>query len=279
LQFTDLRRLAYVIVPCGILPALYSLAWRRQDEVSKALTLTAGAYFLFFYFQAYVSLHQFFPAMTIPIVVMWRTIEWSSPAARRWGPVAVLASGILALALQSPPRLAVDISGRIVGAAFEDRLPGYAQSTPESLRRAELAYGLFPVTWEPEVPEESFGGSTLIWNVYAHRSRPSAVQPNYVLQAADDLPPPGARLVGRDDSMGAELYVLSDSVWRAHLALRPPTPAGSRLMAVPRGILFRTETLEGGPHIIAVLDVLDAMGIDTDALLRRLGVDPPTEGS
>ncbi|MEX2048832.1 MAG: hypothetical protein WEB90_04580 [Gemmatimonadota bacterium] len=273
LQFTDLRRLLYVILPCGIVPVAYLLVWRRQDSVSRALTLTAVGYFLFFYVQAYISLHQFFPAMVLPLVVMWRTASWTGARAVRRGTLAVVAGGAVALALQTPARMTVDTSGREVGAAVDDRMGGYDRSAPENLRRVEMLYDLFPVTWEPEVPEESYGGSALIWNLYAHRPRPAGVTPNYVLQPIAAEPPPGGRLLRHDEAEGAALYVLSDSVWAAHRALRPPTPGGSRLMSVPRGILFRTETLEDGPPIIEVIDVLARMGVDTDALLDRLGVD------
>jgi len=68
------------------------------------------------------------------------------------------------------------------------------------------------------------------------------------------------------------VLVRSDSILAAHRALRPPTPAGSRWLSIPRGILFRSVPLEGGPHIIDVVATLEGMGFDLDPLLAKLGV-------
>ncbi|NOD99512.1 hypothetical protein GS610_20070 [Ruegeria sp. HKCCD6228] len=69
----DTGRILFWLLPCGILPGLALLAWRWQDKLSKALTLTVIAYVLFFYIQAYRILpHHFAPAAVIPLIIFWR---------------------------------------------------------------------------------------------------------------------------------------------------------------------------------------------------------------
>jgi hypothetical protein len=55
--------------------------------------------------------------------------------------------------------------------------------------------------------------------------------------------------------------------------MRPPTPPGSRVYDIPRGILFhRPWPLAEGPHIIDVVATLKGAGIDVVPFLTRLGV-------
>ena len=74
LKFDEFQRLAYLIVPGGILPALSMLAWRWQDRLSRALTLTTAFYFLAFYVIAFQALHYYAPVMLLPLVVFWRIV-------------------------------------------------------------------------------------------------------------------------------------------------------------------------------------------------------------
>jgi hypothetical protein len=270
LQWADWRRIAFLVVPSGILPAAALAAWRWQDPVARALTAVTLVYFTFFYVQAHVGLHYFVPIMLLPLVVFWRNGLVADPHHR---PVVLAASGIaavLALGLALPRNASPHTSARPVGAAIEDRIGGYETLEPAVFRGSSLLRHLFPYDWDPRVPLESYGGSPLVWNYYAHRKPARPGEGSYVLQPAGAPAPDGARLVAREE--GAALYVRSDSVWAAHRALRPPTPAGSALFALPRSTLFRSVPPEDGPPVIDVIAFLERLGIDMDPLLARLGV-------
>jgi hypothetical protein len=275
LQFTDVRRLLYVAIPAGILPVAALALWKRQDPPARVVSLVTAGYFLLFYVQAHVSLHHFVPAMLLPIVVLWRIVPGHGRERRVWLGAATVA-GLFGLALSLPPNARVDTSAREVGASIEDRTGGYEHSAPGQFAASELLAELFPVDWDPSVPERAYGGSPVAWNYYArHEARQEPARPlastNYVLLPSDSPPPPEARLVASRPN--AALYVLSDEVWKAHLALRPPSPAGSRWLAVPRSTLFRSVPAGDGPMVFDVVAILEDLGIDVSVILRRLGVE------
>ena len=268
LQFTDIRRVLYVAIPAGTFPVLACALWRRQDRVARALTLVTAAYFLFFFVQAHVSLHHFVPAMVLPMAVAVRlpTAGAGRRAPARWWLPLAAASVLLAWPWG---RLGPHREGREVGAAVAVRIPGYDRSSSEVMRASTLLARVLPYDWDPAVPA-TYGGSPLVWNHYARQGTGPSAETNYLVQPAGDAPPAGWRLAGAD-SAGAVLYVRSDSILASHRRLRPPTPPGSRLLAVPRGILFHSVPLEGGPRIIDVARTLEGMGVDVESLLARLG--------
>ena len=177
---------------------------------------------------------------------------------------------MVALGLALPANPAPDVSGRLVGNAIEDRIGGYDKLDPAAFKRSELLYNLFPVDWDPRVPAASYGGSALVWNYYAHQPGRSAADTNYVFQGVSDPAPVGSRLVTQDQ--GVALYVLNEETWARHLAQRPPTPAGSPIFQIPRGIMFRSVPLIEGPPIVDVVEVVSHLGLPVDALIEKLGV-------
>ena len=270
LQFSDWRRFTYVVLPGGLVPALALLGWRRLDVVGRSLALVTIAYFALFFIQAHIALHHFVPVMLLPLAIFWRgwgdRVSWSRPVL-----LAAIAGGALVALVLSLPRNSLPyVASREVGSAVEDRTVGYDRSAPATFRRSELFANLFPIDWDERVPERSFGGSPLVWLYYAHRAPAGTRSTNYVLQDRREPAPTRARLLAMDAD--ASLYVLSDSVWARHLALRPSTPAGSVAYEVPRGILFRSERLENGPRVFNMVHMLGALGVDTARFLRRLGV-------
>jgi hypothetical protein len=269
LQFTDLSRLVYVAIPAGIFPIVACVIYRSQDRVSRAITLVTLAYFLFFFVQAHVSLHHFVPAMVLPVVVALRRALAHGRQAAIGGPW--LAAAVVAVALAWPwRRLAMHRDGREIGAAVTVAVPGYDASAPGAMRASTLLDRLFPYDWDPRVPGV-YGGSPLTWNHYARHAATPAPETNYLVQRTTEPAPAGWRNAG-SDSTGATLFVRSDSLLAAHRARRPPTPAGSRWLAVPRGILFHGIPLEGGPRIIDVVATLESWGVDLGPILQRLGV-------
>lgn len=269
-QFTDLHRFLYVIIPSGLIPALALFAWKRHDAVGRSLALVALGYFGLFFVQGHIALHHFVPAMILPFVVFWRSAAEVTGRHRQALLGAVAAGAFTALVLSLPRDARPETISRRVGFAVEDRTSGYERSDPLSFRRGELFAKLFPHGWEPDVPERSFGGSPLVWLYYAHHAPSTTRLSNYVLQSLGDPAPPGTRLIAAEGD--AALYVRSDSLWRRHLALRPGTPAGSAVYQVPRGTLFRSQPVRDGPRIYSLVHMLRSIGVDPNFILNRLRV-------
>lgn len=266
LQLTDWTRLLWVIVPVGIAPAGAFLAWRRLDRLGRTVLAVVVGHFVVFYVQAHVHIHQFVPAMVLPIAALWRL----DILQRRQWRAAVAATTLLALWLSWPPNTRPVVAARIVGSAVEDRPFGYAELQPAAFRRGELLETLFPPDFQPAVPTETYGGSTLAWMYYAHRAAASPLRANYVLTTAFEVPPEGARWHAANEA--GVVYVRSDAEWQRHRSLRPPTPAGSPLYWTPRGIFFRSVPLEGGPWVLDIPAVLNRWGIDVEGLAREFGI-------
>ena len=238
LRWDAWHRFAFFVVPAGIVPAVSLLWWKAQDRIARAFTLAAVGYFGFFYLQARTSLHYYVPAMLLPLVVLWRYDLTGRPRWRRALPGLVAVGALVALGLSWPRAPAPQIAARLVGMAVEDRLGGYERHDPAVFRHAELLHALFPRSGAAEVPARSYGGSALEWLYYAHRppAERAGTAIAYVLQPADQAPPPGARRAAADG--GAALYVLDEAALARHLALRPAAPQGSRLYLIPRHELF-----------------------------------------
>ncbi len=268
LQLTDVRRFLFLAVPCGILPVIALFAWRRQDQLARALTLTTAAAFLFAYLQLHASLHYYIPAMLLPLVVYWRLDVWRS-GHRRHFLVATAVAAVASLAIALPARLQPLNVTRSVAHSIDFRVSGYHEMAPAAFRASTLLNAVVPYDWDPRVPEASLGSSPLVLSYYANR-RPGDATTNYVLQRLADPPVPGATLLA--ENVEFAVYVSDSSVHRRHLALRPPTPAGARVFYIPRGILFRTEPLPDGTQVIDLPAIAGRMGIDVDALADRLGV-------
>ena len=270
-QFTDLRRLLFVIVPCGIVPAVAFFAWRWMDGIGRAFTLFTLGYFAFFYFQGYVSLHYFVPVMVTPLVVFWRT---EGPAAQgRLRPFAVAIGALIACALALPQHATLPVAARVVGASLEDRLGGYETMDPAAIRRADLLHTLLPSDWRPEVPNESYGGSPLAWYYYSWRADVApAPEPAYVLDAAGRNP--AAWPVVETDGV-ASLYLADPARLEIHKSLRPGTPAGGTIYDIPRPMMFLGQPVPEGPRVWSVIDVLEGFGIDTNPILEAFGVKRP----
>ncbi|HTL06584.1 MAG TPA: hypothetical protein VL241_12615 [Gemmatimonadales bacterium] len=269
LQVSDWKRLALVVVPCGILPIASLFLWRRQDEGTRLLTLVTLGYFLFFFFLAHVSLHHFVPVMVLPVAVAARVWPGPERRARAWR-VAWQGTAAIAVLLSLPRSFALADARRRVGATISESVGDYAHSDPAVLHASTLLHAAFPYDGEASVPDTSYGGSPLAWNRYALHGAMSD-STNYVLQRAERPAPAGMRLLAADGD--AALYIRSDSVWQSQLALRPPTSVGSPVYSIPRGILFhRPFPLAGGPRIIDVQASLKRAGIDLAPLLARLGV-------
>lgn len=237
LQVADLRRTLFALAPCGIVPGLALLAWRRFDGASRALALVALGYFLFFYVQAYVSLHHFVPAMLLPLAAFWRSGFAAEPTSAPRTRLAVAAGLALSLWLSWPAVWTPLVHARRVGERLHAQVEGYEHSAPASLAAASALRHLFPPGLAPQVPVESYGGSPYIWNRYAQRAGDErAPTANYWLAPEQLAPPPGAERVANEN--GFALYVRSRDEWSADAHKPLPHPPGAALYAIDRGRLF-----------------------------------------
>lgn len=237
LQVADLRRTLFALAPCGIVPGLALLAWRRFDGVSRALALVALGYFVFFYVQAYVSLHHFVPAMLLPLAAFWRSGFAAEPTSAPRTRLAVAAGLALSLWLSWPASWTPLVHARHIGERLQARVEGYERSAPASLAAASALRHLFPPGLAPQVPGESYGGSPYIWNRYANRAGDErAPTANYWLAPEQLEPPPGAERVASEN--GFALYVRSREEWSADAHKPLPHPPGAALYTIDRGRLF-----------------------------------------
>src|SRR5207248_3252270 len=156
---------------------------------------------------------------------------------------------------------------RIIGAAIEDRFGGYQAGDARTFRRIELFRYIVPYDWDETVPDKAYGGSPLVWNYYSQHAVAGDRAINYVLQPVAIPAPPGMRLLASEDD--AALYLREDRVLAQHRALHPVSPAGSRIYAVPRWMLFHGRRPADGVRVYNVLDGIKSLGINLDSVAGR----------
>jgi hypothetical protein len=247
------------------------LAWRWHDRIGKTFTLVSLTYFLFFYIQGYTVLHYYIPVMILPLVVFWRIERFSRLVRPAVFGMANLWIGLLALGLSLPANPTADLSGRQVGSAIRVATGDYQNLDPTVYRSSMLLAKLFPYDWDPLVPYSSYGASPLVLNYYAHHPS-GTVEPVILVQDQVKAPPSGWVLLLSQEQF--RIYVRDLDVLKGLQDLRPPTPAGSPLYSLPRGLIFRSVPLTNGPRIYNLVEVLTGWGFDLDPLLNRLGVQP-----
>jgi len=238
LLLTDWKRFSFALVPSGLTAFATLARWRRLDSRARLAWWVAAASFGLFYVQAGVALHHFVPAMLLPIVAYARARATSQPHVG-WD-VAAIAGPIAMIALAWPEHTQPRTIARRVAATVSERSGTYREQGPQAYARMHLLNELWPSSAAPEVPDESYGGSPLVWLGYARHERigdPLDPVVNAILQGPDDGPPPGFELV-RADETGA-LWVRDPELVAEQRASRPPTPAGSRLFVIERSLMFR----------------------------------------
>ncbi len=269
LRFDSWNRFTYLIVPCGILPALALVAWPWLDRTARLFALMTAIYFIFFYVQAFGALHYFAPVMLLPVVVFWRSRFVLDDRFRFLCVLGVCLGGLLALALSLPQEPVLYTAARMVGTAIDDRTEGYEVAAAKALKRSQLLGKLFPDDAQPTVPEQGYGDSPLVWNYYAHHRQPPGAQAvNYLLQPAIEPVPQGLRVVA--ESEGTVLCVRDLLEWERHRALHPATPPASAIYQIPRSTLFRGRSPEEERGVIRVEEVLARLGVNVERFKGKL---------
>ena len=159
------------------------------------------------------------------------------------------------MVISLPENFTPDTSARLVGSTMQDRIGGYDKLDPAEFKRIDLLYSLFPVDWDPRVPDESYGGAALAWNYYMNQPLGKSTDINYVIQRTSDPAPTGMESFAQKGDVS--LFIRSKAVLAVQRAMRPFSPAGSVIYRIPRGILFRSVPLKNGPPIIDVVRVLE----------------------
>jgi len=226
-------RLMYLLLPCGILPALFLAYWKRQDALARSLTLLTAAYYLPFFVWPGAALHHFVPVMIIPVVIFSRmSLATAREKGIPWRPWQAVAAAMISILICLPAHFRLHTEARLVGSAIEDRIGGYERSNAQVFAGSELLAEIIPLAWDA-ARLGTYGGSPLMWNYYAHTGKAGADRPNYVLQHYDDPPPNDMKLVIHRD--GLALYVKSDDIWQAHRSIAPAVGFADHVFVFPGG--------------------------------------------
>ena len=237
LTFTDVRRVLFLVVPGGILPAFALLFWRRQDPLARQLTLFCVLYFLFFYVQAFVSLHHFVPVMVLPVVVYWR-IALTGNA--RWPVGAAVFAAAVSLVLSLPRSFPADRPTRELGRAIDVRVGNLNGDWPAYRDALQARLGirlLFHPEWEVADAARERVGDALGMLYYASGTRTAADTVNYVIQLEGAATPEGFTGVGIQ--RGLAMFVRDTARWRHDRETRPSTDFRSALYRIPRSTLYK----------------------------------------
>ena len=229
----DFRRILYWVVPAGIVPAASLVAVRGQPPIGRAMAIVVLVYFAFFYVQSKTALHYYVPAMLLPWIVLWS--HERSPSGDKRIRRLVLLGLVAAFALSWPVGYRLDRTAYVVGAAIHEGVGDYASSDPTVFAASDLLREVLPLDWDPDVPQESYGGSPLVWLRYASRGA-GGEGAALVLLGASDAAPEGARVLS--SSPDATLYVRDVAAWRSLRDLQPPTLAGAPLYRIPKWALY-----------------------------------------
>lgn len=260
----DLRRLAFWAVPCGILPVVSLLYWRRQDNLSRALTVVSVTFFVFFYLQGYrVLLHHFIPCMLPPVIVFWRLGMLTTGPFRNGLRAAMAASLAVSVWLAWPKEVGLHRFDREIGQFMQASGPRFEGYDVRALDTAHILFGrLFPIGWDDSDARERFYGAPLVWYFYSLQPRTGDQVINYQLRPLE-TPPEGGRLFDSYDGYG--LWIMDDALYEKQRTTVLPTDTGSPLFVVSRRDIFGRGVQNGPRYVIDLVQVargaLKAVGI------------------
>lgn len=268
-QFTDWRRILYIVVPCGIAPAAAIFMLKRQDSLARTIALVTVGYFLFTYLQAYAKLHYYVPSMLLPVALYWRMAPTEGAGGRNWD-IAAFAGLCGAMILALPRRAAPLTRFRDIASSIQVRVPGYERSANAEFRASDAIELIFPQDWDRNVPL-IMGGSPLMWNYYLqHDTGAPTASANYVVQSDSDAVPAGFHVIGHRNGFVA--LARSDSLLAIDRARRLPVDPGSPLFRMAPGILFNYASESNGAPIHDIIDALARRGVPVGNLLDRSAV-------
>ncbi len=237
LAFFDWPRLAYVVVPSGVLPAVAVLYFRRQDALARIVSVLTVAFFAFFYVTAFVALHHFVIGMILPLIVFWR-LYLAAPAQRRRValPLAWVAC-LLSLWSSLPRRFDVNRTARHIGRRTLIGVGSPDEDLRSLARRVEVLAAIARYDWWVEDPATEFVSAPATVAFYADRGGAALARHDYVVLPARDPSPLGMALVAEE--AGVSLYARDRATLDADRFRAQPTDYRSPLYDMPRVTLFR----------------------------------------
>lgn len=258
LRFDDWSRLAYLIVPSGILPAVTLVRWKQLDQKALVLALVSLAYFAFFYTLAFTSLHHFAPAMLLPLAVFWLHAinRERSGGVLQVGILTGVAVAVFAAMPQSmaPFRASREVANSI---ALEAGDPRRDMSIDSIFAASRVLDSLFAPYWSVRDPQRERVGDPISLAWYASRARVAASTARYVVQPEQLAPPAGTTRLAT--TRGFSLYTRDVAAWQRQRTAPPPLDVRSPLYDVPRTTLFQHLGRDAG---LVQLDLKDvACGI------------------
>ena len=210
---TAFYRLAAVIFPSGILPAVSIFAITPADPITWSFGLITVLYTGIIYLQSWTALHQFTPAMVLPLVVFWRLYLAAGTRVRPWLLGGVVCTTGLALVLSLPRNFEINTSASEFGAATDFRVGDYGAQYQTAVEAAGKTLGfLLPADYRLRYPHQPWGLDDESWVYYAfHKAAPTAPA-NYIVQRESDAAPKDATLAGQKD--GFAVYVRDPPLWQ-----------------------------------------------------------------
>lgn len=238
LEFTDVRRLLFVLVPAGLYPALTITTLRRRLPTLDAMALLWLASFGLYFVMAYYSLHYFVPSMVLLLLVFWRSELGSTVTAERgpWFPPLAAALVVVALYVSWPAEHGIYTAARDIGIRLDvSRIAGYDVSATSAFVHTDDLSQLFPTDIDPAVPGQQYGGSPLAFYAYAHMPAAAGVDKHYLVEP-------------RADGSAWDVRVLDAAQYARDRVAHPPGSRGAALYDVPRNLMFmRTADGAGFP--------------------------------
>jgi hypothetical protein len=193
---------------------------RRKDLAVWMIGGVTVLYFSAIYLQAWTSLHQFTPAMILPLIVAWRIYLDSSATAQRWLLPSVALTTILSLYLSLPRHFQINLATREFGHATLYKVGDYERSYERALRGGASLNALIPAGYRLQYPEQPWGADSASWIYYATREKPAGTTINYLIQPASEPYPEGFTSVATQD--GVSVYVQDQNLWRRHREIDLP---------------------------------------------------------
>lgn len=227
------HRFAFLILPCGIVPAVWMIFVRKRALVPWLLTGVCVAYFLVIYAQSWAGIHQFTPVMILPLVVFWR-MRLTNAAPR--APLPVVWAGIAVAAfLSTPKHFEISQGARTVGLATDYRVGDYHASLESAGAARVLYFDVLREDYRICYPEQPWGADAFALVHYANRDKPPGNEINYVVQTKTASAPPGfSHLATRGDHT---VYVKDHAKWQQH---RNPDFPREVVPAVYDGVLSQS---------------------------------------
>lgn len=234
---TEWSRLNTLVFATGVVPALTLFAARRRDGLAWCMAVVTVIYFGVVYVQVWASVHQFTPAMVMPLVVFWRLYLNATSRLRTALLPLNMTLVVFCVVLSLPRHDRINVAARQVGAATDYRIADYETAYLDAARGSHAVYWLFPEDYRLEYPEQPWGTDRYAWLYYATLPKPEGTAIAYVIQDPTLSAPAGGTLAGSDSVAAA--WVVDQEIWQQHREPEVPRVVTSPLYEPILRSMFR----------------------------------------